>query len=78
MQQPAKKWNKYVVCLTKDCTFQKYAPFGSRFHPNVQCCPDCGADDFEVRQLRWVSTSKLFKISTWGTGYWQGYNKCIK
>ena len=79
------KWHARAVC--PKCDWSIYAPFGDVFHVHVSCCPECGYEKYDgraclsrlyrniqewrVRTMRWVSTAKLTKPSTWRTGYWE-------
>jgi hypothetical protein len=61
-----------AVC---ECGYRTRAPFGDLFHVHLSCCPLCGSDKkyptWRVKTERYISTSRLFRPSTWGTGYWQ-------
>lgn len=77
----AEAWEIYAVC---PCGAKHRAPFGSYFHLHFEVCPRCGhpkprggwaglAEDhgWQLKTMRWVSTGRLFRPSTWGTGYWE-------
>lgn len=55
------------------CGWNAHAPFSSTFHIHVEVCPRCGGnkEKWVVKVVRWISHSRLFKPSTWGTGKWQ-------
>lgn len=66
------EWDTYAIC--PGCGDNFRAPFGSAFHVHFSACPKCGErkrDSWTVKVMRWVSTSRLFSPSTWGTGHWE-------
>lgn len=65
------QWDTYAIC--PGCDAKHRAPFGDTFHIHFECCPSCGTPKrgWRVRIMRWVSTSELFRPSTWGTGRWE-------
>ncbi len=78
------EWHPRTLC--PKCGWHIYAPFASAFHVHIACCPKCGrekydgfrlaglyrtATEWKVKTMRWVSTSKLMKPSTWDTGHWE-------
>lgn len=63
------------------CGFNDEAPFGETFFltGRYSVCPKCGNPvynrysifaGFEVRTVRWSSTSVWWKPSSWFSGYW--------
>lgn len=74
-------WQKYALCPR--CSALYRAPFGSIFHIHFDVCPKCGQPKTEWRDLtngnpaweiftlRFIGTSRIFRPSTWGSGYWQ-------
>lgn len=70
-------FEKHYVCPTDGCDWFTRPTFEKCFFIHEPCCPECGADipktstrgQFLVTR-KWVSESKLFKPSTWGSGKW--------
>lgn len=71
------KFQKHYVCPTDGCDWYTIPSYAKTFFINESCCPECGADipksSIRGQHLvtrKYVSTSKLFSPSTWGTFKW--------
>lgn len=60
----------YGVCA---CGNRQEAAFGNLWFVSHDVCWDCGRPNSQRTEqvARWVPTGKLFRPSTWGSGYWQ-------
>jgi len=58
---------------------ERFTPlFGDVFSLDFQACPTCGEpkERFENEISRFISTSKWYKLSSWGSGYWDVKRSC--